>query len=154
MTETNTPQTAQFALERIYVKDISYEAPGAPMVFGQQVAPQLNVQLGIEHRQPQPPNGAFEVVLTVTVRALMNDKPIFLVEVQQAGLFRISGMDSDALAHTLEISCAHILLPFARETISDLVTRGGFPQLLINPINFEALYEQRRAQQTQQQTPH
>jgi preprotein translocase subunit SecB len=134
----------QFSLERIYIKDISYEAPAAPHVFLQQTAPQLDVQLGVHQAPIESSQGLHEVVLTVMVAAKQGDKSIFLVEVQQAGLFRIGGIVGEALQRALEISGAYILLPFVREAVNDLVGKGGFPQLLINPINFEALYEQKQ----------
>jgi preprotein translocase subunit SecB len=139
------PADVQFSLERIYIKDISYEAPSAPHVFLQQAAPQLDVQLGVQQAAIHPAEGLHEVVLTVSVVAKQSDKSIFLIEIQQAGLFRISGIAADALQRALEISGAYILLPFVREAVNDLVGKGGFPQLLINPINFEALYEQKQA---------
>lgn len=135
----------QFNLERIYVKDISYESPAVPRVFLRQAAPQLDIQLGVQRREIEAAEGLQEVVLAVTVSAKHNGQTIFLVEVQQAGLFRIKGLTGESLERALEISGAYILLPFVRETINDLVGKGGFPQLLINPINFEALYEQKRA---------
>ena len=135
----------QFSLERIYLKDASYEAPAVPVVFTQQLSPQLNVQIGITHGVLSEPQGVHEVVLAVTASAKHGDKNIFLVEIHQAGLFRISGVTGDALAKTLEIACPYILLPFAREAVNDFVSKGGFPQLLLNPINFEALYEQKLA---------
>ena len=135
----------QFSLERIYLKDASYEAPAVPVVFTQQLSPQLNVQIGITHGVLSEPQGVHEVVLAVTASAKHSDKTIFLVEIHQAGLFRISGVIGDALTKTLEIACPSILLPFAREAVNDFVSKGGFPQLLLNPINFEALYEQKQA---------
>lgn len=135
----------QFSLERIYLKDASYEAPAVPVVFTQQLSPQLNVQIGITHGVLSEPQGVHEVVLAVTASAKHGDKTIFLVEIHQAGLFRISGVTGDALTKTLEIACPYILLPFAREAVNDFVSKGGFPQLLLNPINFEALYEQKQA---------
>lgn len=135
----------QFNLERIYTKDISYESPAVPQVFLEQAAPQLDMQLGVHHAAIQSSDGLFEVVLTVSVSAKHAGKSIFLVEVQQAGLFRIVGIAGTSLERALEISGAYILLPFAREAINDLVGKGGFPQLLINPINFETLYEQKQA---------
>ena len=140
-----TASDVQFILERIYIKDISYEAPAAPHVFLQEAAPQLDIQLGVQHAPVQADNGRHEVLLAVTVSAKQGEKPVFLVEIQQAGLFRVTGVSGEALQRALEISGAYILLPFVREAINDLVGKGGFPQLLVNPINFEALYEQKRA---------
>ena len=149
---TGTEKDIVFHLEKIYIKDVSYEAPGAPVDFMQQEgpAPQLNVQLGIEHAPLNPEQGFFEVVLAVTATTTRNDKTLFLVELQQAGVFQITGLTGEALEKTLEIGCTHILLPFAREAINDLVSKGGFPQLLLSPINFEALYEQKKAAQKKQ----
>lgn len=138
-------QPAQFGLERIYVKDISYESPGAPQVFLRQAGPQLDVQLAVARAAVPEVEGLHEVVLTVTVTAKEGDKPLFLVEVQQAGLFRVRGLSGENLERALEVSGAYILLPFAREAVNDLVGKGGFPQLLINPINFDALYAQKQA---------
>lgn len=136
---------AQFGLERIYIKDISYESPAAPQVFLQQAAPQLDIHLGVQHAAIRPGDGLYEVILTVSVAAKQADKAVFLIEIQQAGLFRVSGINGEALVRALEIGGAYILLPFVREAINDLAGKGGFPQLLINPINFEALYEQKQA---------
>src|SRR5689334_4200383 len=118
----------QFSLERIYIKDISYEAPGAPQVFFQQSAPQLDIHLSVQHAELRASDGLYEVVLSVTVAAKQGDKSIFLVEVQQGGLFRLSGLSGEALGRALEISGGYVLLPFVREAINDLVGRGGFPQ--------------------------
>ncbi len=144
MTDNGSPDV-QFNLERIYVKDISYESPAAPHVFLQQATPQVDIQLAVQQNPIHPPEGFYEVVVSVVVSARQGDKPVFLVEVQQAGLFRIVGLAGEALQRALEISGAYILLPFVREAINDLVGKGGFPQLLISPINFEALYEQKQA---------
>ena len=138
-------QAAQFSLERIYVKDVSYESPGAPHVFLKQAGPQLDVQLGVARSAVPDVEDLHEVMLTVTVTAKEADKPVFLVEVQQAGLFRARGLSGEALERALEVSGAYILLPFVREAVNDLVGKGGFPQLLINPINFDALYAQKQA---------
>jgi len=141
----NGPGEVLFHLERIYIKDVSYEAPAAPHVFLQQTAPQLDIQLGVQDRGIVPAEGLHEVVLSVTVAAKQGDKTVFLIEVQQAGLFRIKGLSGELLTRALHVNGAYILLPFLREAVNDLVGKGGFPQLLISPINFDALYEQRRA---------
>jgi preprotein translocase subunit SecB len=103
------------------------------------------VQLNIAHSVLNPAEGLHEVVLSVTVSAKFQDKNVFLVEVQQGGLFRIKGIPEKDLSMVLEIGCPNILLPFAREAINDLVGKGGFPQLLINPVNFEVIYQQKHA---------
>lgn len=141
-----------FSLERIYTKDVSYEAPNAPAVFLEKIAPQLDIQLGIHHSAVDPAQSVYEVVLRITAQAQAEEKNVFLVEIQQAGLFRIPEVNGEALVKVLEISCPYVLLPFARETINSLVSKGSFPPLLINPINFEALYEQKQAALTKPAT--
>lgn len=152
MAEADQQQNTVFNIEKIYIKDVSYEAPGVPQVFSQSqnVGAEIGVHLGLEHSSLAAEQGLHEVVLTLTVTAKRDNKNIFLVEVKQAGIFRIGGVDQDTLQRALEISCAYVLLPFAREAANDFVEKGGFPQLLINPINFEALYEQKRLAQAQQ----
>ena len=147
--EQNRQENIVFNIEKIYIKDISYEAPSVPSAFiqAQNTAAEIGIQLGVEHGALNQEQGIYEVALTVTATAKREDKNLFLVEVKQAGIFRISGIEGDTLRRTLEISCANVLLPFVRETVNDLVGKGGFPQLLINPINFEALYEQKQAAQ-------
>ena len=140
-----------FNLEKIYIKDISYEAPGVPLAFSQQQASaEIGVQLGIEHAPLSLEQSLHEVTLTVTATAKRENKNVFLVEVKQAGVFRITGVDGDVLQRALEISCPYVLLPFVREAVNDIIGKGGFPQLLINPINFEALYEQKQVAQKNQ----
>lgn len=145
MAEPTQPQGPMLNLEKIYVKDASYEAPNAPQVFLEQSAPQVEIQLNIAHSAFSAAQGMHEVVLTVTVTAKLGDKSMFLVELQQAGLFRLNGVPENELPMVLEIACPNILLPFAREAVNALVGKGGFPQLLINPVNFEVLYQQKQA---------
>lgn len=149
MTEPNQGQNIVFNIDKIYIKDVSYEAPGAPLAFTQadNAAAEIGMQLGLEHSALNQAQGIYEVVLTVTATAKREKKNIFLVEVKQAGIFRITGMEGDMLAKALGISCAYVLLPFVREAVNDLVGKGGFPQLLINPINFEMIYEQKQTTQ-------
>lgn len=147
MAEADQQQKTVFNIEKVYLKDVSYEAPGVPMVFSQpqNAGAEIGVQLGLEHSVLAAEQGLYEVVLTITATARRENRNIFLVEVKQAGIFRISGVDPETLRRALEISCAYALLPFAREAINNFVEKGGFPQLLITPINFEALYEQKHA---------
>ncbi|MBI5909193.1 MAG: protein-export chaperone SecB [Betaproteobacteria bacterium] len=147
MTEPNTEPNAVFSLEKVYIKDVSYETPAGPRAFLQTELPQIGVQLGIEHAELNPTQGVYEVVLAITVTAVREDKTVFLVEVQQGGLFRLQGVSGEMLNKTLEITCPHMLLPFAREAVSDFIGKGGFPPLLLQPVNFEALYEQKLAAQ-------
>lgn len=144
MSETNqqNPQ-AGLAVQKIYLKDCSFEAPSTPAVFTQQIEPAFNINIDIEHSVLDKDQGVYEVVLPVTVKAETDKGAVFLIEVLQAGVFQVNGVDDDVIGQVLEINCADILLPYARQTISSLVTSGGFPQLLINPVNFAVLYEQR-----------
>lgn len=152
MAEADQQQNTVFSIEKIYLKDVSYEAPGVPLAFSQSqnAGAEIGVQLGLEHSILAAEQGLYEVVLTITATAKRENKNIFLVEVKQAGIFRIGGVNNEMLRRALEISCAYALLPFAREAVNDFVEKGGFPQLLITPINFEALYEQKQSAQASQ----
>jgi preprotein translocase subunit SecB len=135
-----TEPQPQFALQKIYVKDLSFETPNSPQVFLDNWEPDINLQLG--NKAAALNEETHEVVLELTVTAKLKDKVAFLVEVQMAGIFNIAGYDQDQLAAVTGSACPQILFPYARELVSDLVTRGGFPQLLLSPINFEVLYRQ------------
>jgi len=124
------------------VKDLSLEIPNAPQVFTQRETPQLSVELS--NATSQLDEGVFETVITVTVTSKIGDKTAFLVEVAQAGIFQIRNIPQDNIEMILGVTCPNILFPYARETVSDVVTRAGFPPVLLNPINFEALYAQQR----------
>ena len=138
-----------FNLKKVYVKDISFESPQSPQIFLNEQAPEVDVQMNITNSRLDD-SDLYEVVLTITVTAKGGDTNFFLCEVQQAGLFEVTGAE-DELPMVMEIACPNILLPFVREAISDLVGKGGFPQLLINPINFEGLFHQKMmAQQSEQ----
>jgi len=138
-------QQPTFSIEKIYVKDLSLEIPHAPKIFMQRETPQIDVQL---HNQGgMVDEGVYEIVLTVTVTAkLAEDKTLFLVEVAQAGIFQIRNIPQADLEPILGITCPNILFPYVRETISDMVTRAGFPPVLMNPVNFELMYQQQKAQ--------
>lgn len=139
-------QQPTFSIEKIYVKDLSLEIPHAPSIFMQRETPQIDVQL---HNQGgMVEEGIYEIVLTVTVTAkLAEDKTLFLVEVAQAGIFQIRNIPQDDLEPILGITCPNILFPYVRETISDMVSRAGFPPVLLNPVNFELMYQQQHMQQ-------
>lgn len=145
MTEQQAQQGAVFTLEKIYLKDVSFEAPSTPAAFMRKESPEISVELGIAHAPVDPENGFYEVMLAVKVTATHKESTAFLVELQQAGVFRIAGIPDEVRERTLEIACPHVLLPFAREAASELISKGGFPPLLIAPVNFEALYEQKLA---------
>jgi preprotein translocase subunit SecB len=143
-------QQPVFSIEKIYVKDLSLEIPHAPQVFLQRETPKIDVQL---HNQGgMMEDGVYEIVLTVTVTAkLPDDKTLFLVEAAQAGIFQIRNVPQNDLEVILGITCPNILFPYVREVISDMVSRAGFPPVLLNPVNFEALYQQQREAQAQEQ---
>ena len=145
MTEQNAQPGFVFNLEKIYIKDSSFEVPGAPQVLLDATNPEVGVQLGISHSQINAEQGLYEVVLAVTVTAKHTDKTVFLAEAHQAGLFRIAGMPEPELPKVLEIACPNVLLPFVRQVVNNLIESGGFPQLLLSPINFEALYLQKQS---------
>ena len=139
----------QFSIQKIYVKDVSFESPNSPGVFTEgEWKPDVNVQLNTEVKGNG--NDLHEVILTVTVTAKQADKTAFLVEVKQAGIFQLAGFEQEQLGGMLGAYCPETLFPYAREAISDLVTKGGFPQLLLSPVNFNALYMQHQQQQQAQ----
>lgn len=138
-------QQPVFSIEKLYVKDLSLEVPNAPFIFMEQEAPAIEVQ--IQNNGNAVGEGMFEVSLTVTVTAKNNDKGYFLVEVAQAGIFRIEGVPQESIEPIMAIACPNILFPYAREAVSDAVNRAGFPPVILAPVNFEALYQQRQAEQ-------
>lgn len=138
-----TEQQPAFSIEKIYIKDLSLEVPNAPQVYLQAEQPQVEVQLAQAANQVQ--EGLFEVALKVTVTAKSGDKTVFLVEAEQAALFQIRNVPESEMGPVLGIVCPNILFPYARESVSDLITRAGFPPVLLAPINFEAIYQQRPA---------
>jgi len=141
------PQQATFQIEKIYVKDLSLEIPNAPQVFVEQVQPQLEVQINTTAGKFSEPY--YEVTVTATVTARAGDRTVFLAEAVQAGIFQLRNVPQEELGPLLGIGCPTILFPYLRETISDLVIRGGFPPVLLAPISFEALYVQRLQQEQQ-----
>ena len=133
-----------FQVEKLYVKDLSLEVPNAPQVYMQAESPQLEIQ--VRHEAAPFAEGLYDVVVTVTVTARAGDRTIFLAEVAQAGIFTARGIPQDDLEPLLAIGCPTILYPYAREAISDLVTRAGFPAVVLQPISFEQMYMERRQQ--------
>ena len=145
MSETAQPV---FSIEKLYVKDLSIEVPNAPQIFLERETPQINVQLRTESNGID--EGIFEVALTVTVTAqLPEEKTVFLVEVNQAGIFQIRNVPQEDLEPIMMIGCANILFPYAREAVSDAVARAGFQHVVLAPVNFEAMYAQNRQQAAQ-----
>jgi len=150
MAEEQQPQPV-FTIEKIYLKDLSLEVPHAPQVFLEREAPRVDIQLSTEAKPID--EGHYDVVLSVTATAVLKDKTMFLVEAKQAGIFQVRNLPKDSLDMVLSITCPNILFPYARETVSDAITRCGFPPFLLAPVNFEALYQQRMQQQTGQLEP-
>jgi preprotein translocase subunit SecB len=136
--------SAQFSIEKIYVKDLSLENPGAPQSFQMTEAPQI--EIGLRTRAEQVAQDTYECVLTITVTARSNDKTVFLVEAAQAGLFAIRGVPANHLQPVLAIHCPAVLFPYARETVASATIHAGFPPVHLAPINFDALYQQQIAQ--------
>ena len=134
-----------FGIEKLYVRDLSVEVPHAPEIFLEREAPQVEIQLNTTGRSVD--EGIFEVVLTVTVTATLNEKTVFLVEVGQAGIFRIMNVPGEQVEPLVAVACPNILFPYARETVSDAVTRAGFAPIVLQPVNFEAMYMQRLQEQ-------
>ncbi|WP_340677503.1 protein-export chaperone SecB [Paraglaciecola sp.] len=144
----------QFAIQRIYTKDISFETPNSPEIFKKEWKPE--VQLDLDTRSTKIDEDLYEVVLAVTVTAKIGEETAFLCEVQQAGIFTIGDMPEQNKAHMMGSFCPNTLFPYARETISNLVNRGTFPALNLAPVNFDAIfaaYIQKRAQQAQENQP-
>ena len=145
--ETQAAPSKQLLLQKIYIKDLSFESPRAPNVFTQNAAPQT--QLNIRSNATSIGDDTHEVTLTLTIEAKDNDNTLFLIELTQAGVFGIKGYSDEELHMLTGSYCPGSLYPFAREAIADIVTRGGFPQLLLQPINFDALYAQAMRERAQ-----
>lgn len=135
----------QFEIQRIYTKDVSYEAPHTPHTFVKDWKPE--VQLNLETKSNRIQDNTHEVILSVTATVTTNKESAFVIEVHQAGIFLISGLPNEQLRQMLGSFCPNILFPYIREVISDIVVRGGFPQLLLAPVNFDALYAQHMEEQ-------
>lgn len=138
---TEGQQQAQFQLQKLYTKDVSFEIPNAPQVF--QEDGQVEIKMNLAQRVENLAEGVHEVVLTVTVTANIGEKTAYLVEVQQAGIFSINGLKEQAQHAALNTLCPHTLFPYARRLVTDLVADGGFPPLVLQPINFDQIYAQR-----------
>jgi len=137
---TDAQAQHQFSIQKIYIKDLSFETPNSPEVFTKEWSPDVSVEL--DTKGSEVAKDVHEIVLGVTVTVKMGDQVAYLVEVYQAGIFTIKGFSNNEKSIMLGSYCPNVLFPFAREVISDLVTKGGFPQLLLAPVNFDALYQQ------------
>jgi preprotein translocase subunit SecB len=138
-------QEKQFIIQKLYIKDVSFETPNSPVIFTQQWEPKVEFNLASNAQGLE--NGLFEVGLTVTVTVKLEEKTAYLAELTQAGVFTINGFGEEELRPMIGSYCPTILFPFAREAVSDLVIKGGFPPLLLAPVNFDALYLQHQQQQ-------
>lgn len=143
------PVQQQFALQRIYTKDLSFESPASPDVFRKQWQPKVNVDLNTKSDRIDE-QGNYEVVLTITVTAKLEEETAFLVEVQQAGIFMITGIEGDNLRRVLATAAPTILFPYARENLDSLCVKGGFPPIMLAPVNFDGLYQQALAKSQEQ----
>ncbi len=141
----------RFGVQRIYIKDASFEAPDTPECFRREYNPMINFNINTRSRKLD--DGLYEVVLRMTADVKQDEKTVFLVEVQQAGIFEITGLEDDRMEQVLTITCPGILFPYGREAVDSLVTKGSFPALMLAPINFEAVYMQAKQQAAQQQVP-
>lgn len=148
MSET-TQNLPQLEVLRIYIKNLSLEVPAAPAIFQQDYRPEISVDLNINHAYLE--NQVYEVTLTVTVTATTEEKTVFLVEAQQAGIFQITGFPEEQLDHILEAYVPTVLFPYAREAISSLVTRASFPPVILAPMNFDAIYRQKKTAANEKQ---
>lgn len=148
MAESNKPEEKQFSIQKIYTKDISFETPNAPAIFTDKWEPSVDFNLGTHVDSLE--NALHEISLTVTVTVKTKETTAYLVEVTQSGIFSLVGFSEQEMGPMVGSYCPNVLFPYAREVISDLVSKGGFPQLLLAPVNFDALYSQ-HLQQAQQQ---
>ncbi len=137
-----------FSVEKIYVKDVSFEVTGAPAIFGENVQPEL--QLNLNQRVQRLSETAFEVVLAVTLTCKAGDKTAYVAEVQQAGVFGLAGLEPQAIDGLLGTQCPNILFPYVRQLLSDLIQAGGFPPFFLQPINFDGLYAETLRQRAAQ----
>lgn len=148
-----TDQQAQplFNIEKIYIKDLSVEVPNAPQIFLEREAPQMDMQINTQSGPVE--NDIFQTVLTLTISAKIKDKSAFMVEIHQAGIFRIQNLPKEALEAALAIGCPNIIFPYAREAVSSAVLNAGFPPLMLQPVNFELLYLQQQQAKAAGQQP-
>lgn len=130
--------------QKVYTKDISFEAPNSPEIFLREWKPVLNLDLG--QKVNELPDNRYEVVLTLTATVTLDDVTAYLAEVQQAGIFLLQGLDAEAIRGVINVYCPQLLYPYASYAIADQVSRGGFPQLVLSPVNFEMIYKKRLAE--------
>ncbi|MEO8332200.1 MAG: protein-export chaperone SecB [Gallionella sp.] len=141
---TQEKTQTEFSMEKIYVKDLSLEIPHAPKIFLERANPQVDVQLHTQAGSVE--EGVYEVVVVATVTAKLGEKVMFLIEAKQAGIFKLLNLATADLEQVLAVMCPNILFPFLREVVSDVAIRAGFAPVLLNPINFDVLYQQQQRQ--------
>ena len=141
--------SAQFQIQKLYAKDVSFEVPNAPQVF--QEAGQADIKLSLAQRVEELGDNQFEIVLTVTVTASVGEKTAYLVEVAHAGIFLVAGFNEQSAHAVMNTMCPNTLFPYARQLISTLVAEGGFPPLVLQPVNFEQMYAQRMQEMMEEQ---
>lgn len=152
MTDTQQqPALPVFNIEKIYVKDLSVEVPNAPAIFLEREQPQMEMQINTQSAAVE--NSIYQTILTITISAKIKEKTAFMVELQQAGIFRIENLPPEAMEPALSIGCPNILFPYAREAVSDAVLKAGFPPLMLQPVNFEVLYMQQQQAQAAESKP-
>ena len=151
MTTSAQENQPQLAIRRIYVKDVSFESPMSPEVFNQTIKPTLKIDLKTQHRRLD--DNHYDVTLEMTIKAHEGDKVVFIVEVEQGGIFFVKGIDGDQLGEILGIFCPTTLFPYLREIVDQLTVKGGFPPLMLAPINFEQMYHSARNQAAGKTSP-
>ncbi len=147
--KVETPEGAQLVIQSVYAKDISFEAPNSPEVFLEQFKPSINVNLNNQVKDLK--NDSYEVELQVTITAKNGEKTAYIAEVKYGGVFGIKGLEDEVRSRMLRTFCCEQILPYVREAVSEIIARGGFPRFTLQPINFNALYEQAMQQAQQQQ---
>lgn len=152
MTTGSAAQEIQFVVQRIYMKDCSFETPNSPSIFQQQWEPELSLDLNNQHHKLE--EDVYEIILSLTATVKNKETVAFLVEVKQAGIFTIKGALGEQLDHLLNSYCPNILFPYAREAVTSQVSRGSFPQLVLAPINFDALYMEKLKEREGETTSH
>jgi len=146
----STETKQQFAIQKLYVKDVSFESPSSPKSFSYKKW-DPKIDLNLTNKQTHIDADMYEAVLSITATVSIEDETAFLVEVHQAGLFQIAGFEEEQKSYLMGSQCMNILFPYAREVISDMSVRGGFPPLIISPVNFDALYQQHLQQKQEEQ---
>lgn len=150
-TTEGAPEAPVFRLQKMYIKDLSFENPGAPEIFLQQPSPKVGLNLGIKNKKMDNDNWEVALEITATVKDSNSDKTLFVVEIEHAGVFLIKNVPEQHLGGVLEVECPTLLFPFTRQVVSQLSVDGGFMPFLMEPINFVHLYQQKMAKQKQEQ---